>query len=325
MPTGRSTGTNAPAGVHLVTGASGFIGRVLVRQLLDRGTNVRILSRNGVPGLEDETQNVAGDILDLAAVERAVKDVDVVYHLAGVGSPATSNDWLDTMYRVNVVGTHHVLQAAHQAGVRRVIVASSAAVYGQIDSDSISEDDPLEPASTYGLTKIAQEQACELYSRVHGLETLALRLFNVYGAGDDPHGTNGKLIPMLLRRMTSGEAVSIFGDGGQTRDFIHVDDVGQAFVSAGTAPWSGFTPLNVGTGKATSISEVISTISRALGVEPEIDRRPARQGEVQHSIADISRVQRSLGFRASTAFEESIASMVRSETTRVSTGRSHRL
>lgn len=296
----------------LVTGASGFIGRRLVRKLFETGASVRTFSRGGDPSQFDRVLHFSGDVVDSASVRSALNGVETIFHLAGFGSPSTPYEYATEMYRINAAGTISMLSAAQDAGVRRVIVTSSASVYGHLDASSISEDVALEPSSPYGLTKLAQEQACRMYSREFGIETVVLRLFNVYGPGEDMTEANRKLIPSVVRRVQRNLPVQVYGDGNQTRDFIHVDDVVAAILRSAEIEVDGHLTLNIGTGIGTPIGHVIQELGNILGNRPVLDHQPLRSRETIHSVADV-RLARANAIQASIPLEEGILTILDNE------------
>lgn len=292
----------------LVTGATGFIGSHLTRSLQAKGVPTLALVRPGRAHAPNVTVPIVeAGLGDVPSLRSILSGVDTVYHLAGTGSPATDSRVYDRMIETNITGTLNVLSAAVEAGVRRVVVASSASVYGALSSSALHEDMTPQPVSVYGITKLATEQLCEMYSRTYGVQTVSLRIFNVYGPGDDRDGRELQLIPTLLRRIREGLPCTIFGDGKQTRDFIHVSDAVRAIVQAGVVDDTQHMVLNVGTGSATRISELLPLIAEAIGVQPTITYAPSREGEVRHAVADIGRMGAVLRFTPSVSIEKGIS------------------
>jgi len=278
----------------LVTGGAGFIGSHLVDALRERGDAVAVLDDlssgrgeripNGV-----ELRRV--DVADDAAVAAACAEVrpEVVFHLAAqidvrasVADPARDA-------RVNVAGTAGVLEGARRAGAQRVLLASTAGVYGEPDVIPTPETAPLAPFSPYGTSKAAAERYCALYARLHGLSTGVLRFGNVYGPRQDPHGEAG-VIAIFAGAAREGRRVTIFGDGRQTRDYVYVGDVIDAFLAAAGSDHAG--AVNVGTGRETSLLELVAE----LGLDAE--HQPARAGDVERSCLDVARAAEVLGWRA---------------------------
>jgi UDP-glucose 4-epimerase len=276
----------------LVTGGAGFIGSHLVDALLARGDAVSVVDdlssgrREHVPdGLPLHVADIAA-ITDAMAAERP----DVVFHLAAqvdvrksVADPAHDA-------RVNVAGTASVLEAARAAGARRVLLASTGgALYGESAALPTPEDSPLEPFSPYGAGKAAAETYLALYTRLHGLSTMALRFGNVYGPRQDPHGEAG-VIAIFAGASVEGRPATIYGDGSQTRDYVYVGDVVSGFLAAADSTATG--PVNIGTGTETSVLELVE----AIGVEPRF--APARTGEVARSCLDVNRAAELLDWHA---------------------------
>jgi UDP-glucose 4-epimerase len=284
----------------LVTGGAGFIGSHLVDALLARGDAVSVVDdlsagrREQVPG--DVPLHVA-DIADVVGAMAAERP-EVVFHLAAqvdvrrsVADPAHDA-------RVNVAGTASVLEAAHAVGVRRVLLASTGgALYGESATLPTPEHAPIEPFSPYGASKAAAETYLALYTRLHGLSTLALRLGNVYGPRQDPHGEAG-VIAIFAGAAAERRPVTVFGDGSQTRDYVYVSDVVAAFLAASDAGATG--AVNVGTGVETSVLE----LSEGLGVETRL--APARTGEVARSCLDVRRAADLLGWQPEVTLAEGL-------------------
>jgi UDP-glucose 4-epimerase len=289
----------------LVTGGAGFIGSHIVERLLGDGHAVRVLDdfstgrrenlgfvRSGPP-----LEIVEGDIRDAKTVAGAVAGVDGVFHEAAMVSVPRSVEQPELSCDINAHGTARVLDAARAAGVRRVVYASSAAVYGETTAQPLSEREPPRPVSPYGLDKLYTEQLGALYQALHGLETVPLRYFNVFGPRQDPSSTYSGVISIFAARFLAGEGVTIFGDGEQTRDYVYVADVVEANVRAMLGPYAGPRPFNVGGGGTTTLKTLATTIAAIIGVEARITYAPARAGDIRHSRADISAIAEKLGFR----------------------------
>jgi UDP-glucose 4-epimerase len=284
----------------LVTGGAGFIGSHLVDALLAQGDAVSVVDDLSSGRRERVPDGVPLHVTDIAAIADAMaaERPDVVFHLAAqvdvrksVADPAHDA-------RVNVAGTASVLEAARAAGARRVLLASTGgALYGESAALPTPEDSPLEPFSPYGASKAAAETYLALYTRLHGLSTMALRFGNVYGPRQDPHGEAG-VIAIFAGAAVEGRPVTIFGDGSQTRDYVYVGDVVSGFVAAGGSDAIG--PVNIGTGVETSVLE----LADAVGVEPRF--APARKGEVARSCLDVSRAADVLGWRAEVSLAEGL-------------------
>jgi UDP-glucose 4-epimerase len=303
----------------LVTGGAGFIGSHLVRACLEAGDDVRVFDdfstgkADNLRGLAREVEVVEGSVVDFAALERASRGCPVVYHQAAIASvPRTVEDPVGT-HAVNATGTLHVLEAARRAGARRVVYASSSAVYGDDERLPKHEDMPARPRSPYALQKLIGEAYCEQYARLYGLESFALRYFNVFGPRQDPKSMYAGVIPLFVTALCSGERPRVFGDGLQSRDFVYVADVVAANRAASCAETAvGFEPINVGRGERTTLLELLELCAGALGVPgPSPSFEAARAGDVRHSQADVSRAAERLGFRARVPLDAGLGETVR--------------
>jgi len=290
----------------LVTGGAGFIGSHVADALLAAGDEVTVvdhLDPGHVGNLRDAflagVHLVRGDVTDQEAMDRAVADArpDVIYHLAAHIDVRRSMRDPARDARANVGGTACVLQSAQQAGVRRVLLASTAGVYGDPALLPTPEDSALVPLSPYGAGKAAAEQYLELFSRIHGLSTVSLRMANVYGPRQDIAGEAG-IVGILCGASQNGTEATLFGDGTQTRDYVYVTDVAAAFVAAGRADVCG--AINVSTGRETSLLE----LATAIGVD--VRRGLARAGEVHRSCLDPARAARELGWRAEVSLADGL-------------------
>jgi UDP-glucose 4-epimerase len=290
----------------LVTGGAGFVGSHLVDGLLSEGADVAIvdhLTKSPRPwvtrALNDGAQLHVADVRDLAGLRRAFEAArpEVVLHLAAQVDVRRSV--ADPSYdaQVNVAGTVSVLEAALQAGARRVVLASTAATYGDPEELPTSEEAPSRPLSPYGTSKAAAEWYLGQYARLHGLSTLALRMSNVYGPRQDPHGEAG-VVAIFCGAAQAGEPVTVYGDGRQTRDYVYVGDAVRAWIAAAQADALG--ALNISTGTETEVIE----LARLLGLEHEF--APGRPGEIERSCLDASAAARALGWRAQTPLAEGL-------------------
>ena len=297
----------------LVTGGAGFIGSHLVRALLDEGDTVRVLDdlssghRKNVP---HQVELIEADVTDPAAVESALDGVDGCFHLAAIASVARSHlDWLRT-HQVNLTGTINVLDQARPSRRHRevpVVYASTAAIYGNCGSFPVDEESPAAPLSAYGVDK----HACELHARIagaiHGVPTIGLRFFNLYGPRQDPLSPYSGVISIFADRLLRGEAVEIFGDGEQARDFTYISDAVCALRCAMHAATTSAFVFNVCTGKATRVLDLAQTMAELCGTELVVHHRPVRCGEVRISIGDPRRAVERLGFTAQTALSKGLA------------------
>lgn len=302
----------------LVTGGAGFIGSHLVRSLVDAGESVRVfdnLSSGHAHHLDPLREHIdvqIGDVRDADAVAAAVEGVDLVIHLAALISVVQSVAEPRLTHEINVTGALNVFEAARGARVRRVVLASSAAVYGDPAQVPTPEDAPKAPLSPYGLSKLMGEQYGQLYSAQYGLECVSLRFFNVYGPRQDPKSPYAAAVPIFLDRMLTGEQPLIYGDGTQSRDFVYVGDIVRALWTAGTAPGLGGDVFNVARGEPTTVNDLVERLGEALGVDIAPRYAPPRPGEIRHSCADVAHFADRAGFRAATDLQTGLNELVRS-------------
>ena len=299
-----------PAQKALVTGGAGFIGSNLVRALLERGDEVRVLDnfssgyRQNLEQLEVEL--VEGDLRSYERVATAVKGVEVVFHQGALPSvPRSIQDPL-TSSAVNVEGTLNVLLAARDAGVRRVVFASSSSVYGNAPGMPRQETQAVAPLAPYAVSKLAAEQYCMVANRVFGVEAVALRYFNVFGEHQDPLSGYAAVIPKFIRLLLDGERPTIFGDGETSRDFTHVENVVEANLSAAVAPAAAGRVMNVAIGHAHTLNELVRTLARLLDSDLEPDYAAPRAGDVRESVADVSLARELIGYEPSVDLEEGL-------------------
>jgi UDP-glucose 4-epimerase len=294
----------------LVTGGGGFIGSNLVRALLDRGDDVRILdnfatgNRANLAGLDVEV--VEGELRSYERVHNAVRGVETVYHLGALGSvPRSVQDPL-TSSAVNIEGTLNVLLAARDEGIRRVVFSSSSSIYGVSNPLPLQESMPPDPISPYGVAKLAAERYCVSFSRVYELEAVVLRYFNVFGPRQDPLSQYAAVVPLFITAIASGEPVTIFGDGEQSRDFTFVGNVVEATAAAGEAPEANGRIMNVAAESPASVNALADTIGGILGKPVEKRHEPPRTGDILNSYADISEARKLLGFEPKIGLEEGL-------------------
>jgi len=291
---------------YLVTGGCGFIGSHLCQALLRRGDAVRVLddlSTGLLSNLAAGASLIQGDVAEPSLVREALSGTKGCFHLAAVASVELSNrEWLRT-HHTNLTGTITVFDAAIAAGGVPVVYTSSAAVYGDCPALPLTENSEKQPLSAYAADKIGCELHARVASRVHRLPSVGLRLFNVYGPGQEPRSPYSGVISIFSERLRSGKPIEIFGDGHQTRDFVFVDDAIVAMLRAMDARLAGDHVFNVCTGRATSVLELAHTIARLCHTTPEILPKPERRGEVRHSQGDPTLARRVLGAEASTSLE----------------------
>lgn len=285
----------------LVTGGAGFIGSNLVALLIAQGHEVVVLDnlssgyrRNLEPFAN--LQFIMGDIRDAGLVQRAMADVEVVFHLAAsVGNKRSIEHPVEDA-EINVLGTLHLLEAARQAQVRKIVFSSSAGIFGELKTLPIREDHPVEPDSPYGASKLAAEKLCLAYAKLYPpLECICLRYFNVYGI-NQRYDAYGNVIPIFVHRLLRDQPLVIFGDGEQTRDFVNVRDVAQAnYQAALTHGVSG--AFNLGSGTRITINRLAQLLSELSDRPTMIEHAPPRPGDVRHSLADISAARTILGYQ----------------------------
>jgi len=296
----------------LVTGGAGFIGSNLVRALLARGDEVRVLdnfssgNRANLAGLEHEVELVEGDLRSYERVHAAVRGVEVVYHQGALPSvPRSVQDPLTTT-AVNVEGTLNVLLAARDEAVRRVVNASSSSVYGNAGELPRTETQLPDPISPYAVAKLAAERFCTSFSRVYSMEVVSLRYFNVFGPRQDPLSQYAAVVPRFIRAVAAGHAVTIFGDGEQSRDFTYVDNVVAANLLAADAPSVHGEIVNVATGSSVTVNALADTIGRLLDVPVEKAYEPEREADVRASWADLASAHQLLGYETQVELEEGL-------------------
>jgi UDP-glucose 4-epimerase len=286
----------------LVTGGAGFIGSHLVEALLASGHRVRVLDnfstgrRENLACFRPHIELIAGDLTDLDTVRQATRDAELVFHQAALASvPRSVADPLAT-HQACATGTLHVLMAAREAGVRRVVYAASSSAYGNSVQLPKRESDPTQPLSPYAVAKLAGENYCAAFSEVYGLETVRLRYFNVFGPRQPPDSPYAAVIPRFLQAMLAGRSPVIYGDGQQSRDFTFVQDVVQANLLAADAPGVSGRVYNIACGRRACLLDVMAKINALLGTHIDPIHDDARPGDVRHSQADITSAQAELGF-----------------------------
>jgi UDP-glucose 4-epimerase len=288
--------------VYLVTGGAGFIGSHLVEELVKRGEQVRVLDnfstgkRENLTPFLDRIELVEGDIRSYHIVREVVKGVDYVLHQGALPSvPRSVNDPITTN-EVNVGGTLNILDASRNAGVKRVVYASSSSVYGANKELPKREDMLPQPISPYAVAKLTGEKYCHVFSRTYGLETVALRYFNVFGPRQDPKSQYSAVIPKFVVGMMEGEELKIHGDGTQSRDFTYVSNVVEANLLAVQAKGVSGEVFNLACGRSLSLNEMVEHIAQVLNRKENIVYGPPQSGDVTHSLADISRTRQYLGY-----------------------------
>lgn len=291
----------------LVTGGAGFIGGHLVRRLTRGGARVRVLdnlSSGRREALADGVELLEVSVLDREAISRALADVDVCFHLAAIASVAQCNDHYAASHAVNLTGFINILEAVRDLPVHpRVIYASSAAVYGSSDQLPLSETGPTRPTSPYGADKLGCELHAAAAAAAFGIPSVGLRFFNVYGPGQDPSSPYSGVISRFLERVARGDPLTIHGDGLQSRDFVHVDDVVESLIRVSEVDSRGSEVFNVCTGQVTTVRE----LARVLADENRMTYAPTRDGDVRHSQGDPSALKERTGFCPSISLDEGLA------------------
>ncbi len=297
----------------LVTGGAGFIGSNLVDGLLSQGHRVKVLDdlstgkRENLEHLRSKIEFLRGDIRNDADIRKAVRGVSYVFHLAAIASvPQSVAQPLDTN-TVNVTGTLKLLEASRKAGVKRLIFTSSSSVYGETHKFPSSEEDLPRPESPYAASKIMGEYYCRNYSELYGLETVALRYFNVYGPRQNPKSRYANVIPIFLRCVLDGTPPEVHWDGKQSRDFVHVDDVVAANLLAMKKSGVSGEAFNIGSHSEASVLDCLHGILKILDLKKvKVVHKPKREGDVRRTFADVTKARRLLGYRPGVPFKEGL-------------------
>lgn len=298
--------------LYLVTGGAGFIGSYLVRSILERGESVRILdnfstgNRKNLAGVEAEVEILEGDLRELEDARRGTAGVDYVFHQAAIPSVPRSVQEPIESHQANATGTLNLLVAARDAEVRRLVYASSSSVYGANPTLPKVESMRPEPLSPYAVSKLTAEQYCLVFHQLYGLETVALRYFNVFGPRQDPNSPYSGVVSRFIDALRSGEAPRIDGDGEQTRDFTYVENVARANLAACHGEGAAGGVYNIGCQTRTSVNELWQSMAAIAGSSLHPSYGPARTGDVRDSLADITRAREALGFEPEVGLEEGL-------------------
>jgi len=304
--------------IYIVTGGAGFIGSRLATRIGQAGHEVRVLDSLVSDAARERARTLAqaphveviqGDIRDPDVCRRVLEGADFVLHHAGEASVQRSIADPAGCAAVNIGGTINLLEAARAAGtIKRFVFASSCAVYGDTPGAAKHEASPADPLSPYASSKLAGEYFCRNFFRLHGLQTVSLRYFNVYGPGQDPAGDYASVIPKFLTAIARGEAPILYGDGDQSRDFIFVDDIVEANLRAvGATRGVGGRVVNIGSGQSASLKTVLQKLAEIGGRKVEAERRPPRPGDLKHSRADIAAAAGLLQFTPSVPLSDGLA------------------
>lgn len=299
---------------YLITGIAGFIGSAIARALLHEGATVRGIDNlstgkiENVDPIRKQIEFLEADIVNLDDVRNACKDVDYVFHEAAIPSvPKSVKDPIGGNL-VNVNGTMNLLVAARDAGVRRVLFAASSAAYGNTATLPKREDMPLSPISPYAVAKVAGEMYMQSFHRVYGLETVCLRYFNVFGPRQDPTSQYSGVLALFIRKMLQGEMPTIYGDGETSRDFTYIDNAVQANLKACLAPAKEVAGrvFNVATGRRFTLNQAYQELKTITGYGGDVIYGPEREGDIKHSLADISHARKAFGYDPNVDFTEGL-------------------
>lgn len=304
----------------VVTGGAGFIGSNIVRAICEENDvtvidNMSTGRRKNLLGVEGRIRLVECDINDIEMLGREFESADYVLHQAAL--PSVQRSVIDplTTNRSNIDGTLAVLVAARDCGVRRVVFASSSAVYGDSPELPKRESSIPRPMSPYAVTKLVGEQYCRVFYEIYGLECVSLRYFNVFGPGQDPASEYAAVIPKFIDAVLSGSRPVVYGDGEQTRDFVYVDDVVRANILACLSPGAPGLAINIGTGCATSLNRLLDAMGRVLKREIRPIYTEPRPGDVRDSVADISLAREVLGYIPEYGLEDGLNAMLKCQST----------
>jgi UDP-glucose 4-epimerase len=285
--------------LFLVTGGAGFLGVALANRLVRDGHQVRViddLSAGDPARLNERVLFTRGGVTDRPKLWTLLQDVDCVYHLAARVLVSESILYPREYNEVNVGGTVSVMEAMRDAGVRRVVFTSSGAVYGEQALQPVREDQPPNPQSPYAVSKLAAEYYVRTIGALWGIETVIVRVFNAYGPGQNLPPSHPPVVPRFLHQALGGGSLVIFGGGGQTRDFVYVDDVVEALVAAATAADVDRRIINVGCGRETSVNALADLVARVVGREVDVLRSPAESGGVSRLCADVTVAHKLIGY-----------------------------
>ena len=304
---------------YLVTGGAGFIGSNIVKELLKRGEQVKVLDNFATGKRENlfefkdnlKFKLIEGDLRSFHVVRNAVKGMDYILHQGALPSiPRSINDPITTN-DVNILGTLNILEAAKEFGIKRVVYASSSSVYGDSETLPKIEDMPVKPFSPYALSKYTGERYCQIYYEIYGLETVVLKYFNVFGPNQDQTSQYSAVIPKFIKLMKANKQPIIYGDGTQSRDFTYVSNVVEANLLVCTAKNVTGEVLNIACGERYTLLQLVENINEILGknIEPIFEKK--RVGDVKHSLAGIEKAKRILGFKVVCGFEEGLEKLIK--------------
>jgi UDP-glucose 4-epimerase len=297
----------------LTTGGAGFLGAALANQLAGQGDEVRVvddLSRGNRASLRQEVSFTKGDINDIPLLWSLLQEVDCVYHLAARVSVPESLLYPRDYNLVNVGGTVSLMEAMRDAGVRRVVLASSGAIYGQQQKQPVSETDTVKPDSPYAVSKWAAEQYVHTIGELWGIETVALRIFNAYGPRQSLPVSHAPVIPRFLKAILTGGSIVIYGDGQQSRDFVFISDVVEALIKAATATEVSRRVMNIGSGRETTVNELINQMEISTGRRAQRVWNHQKSGGVGRLVAGIGQAKRLLEYQPDVTLAEGLKKML---------------
>ena len=304
----------------LVTGGAGFIGSHIVQTLLEQGRQVRVLDnfstgkRENLEELrqqyKDQLEVLEGDVRDTSTVEQAVRGIDIIFHEAAFVSVPQSMEEPQACFDVNITGTSLLFDAARRAGVRRAVVASSAAVYGESDALPLVEETPLQPKSPYAVSKRVKELYAELFTGSFNFDVVALRYFNVYGPRQRPDSMYAAAVPIFARRLLDNKPVTVFGDGGQTRDLINVRDVVRANLIASEHPGAAGRIFNICTGVETRLLDLLDVMYELLPNAPTHVHAAPRAGDIYRSVGSPRKAANEIDFQAQVSLVDGLKEVI---------------
>ncbi len=305
----------------LITGGAGFIGSHIAERFVSEGHEVVIVDNlstgrlENIAGFADKVSFHRGDIRNQALLNELAAGCDLIYHEAAVVSVPYSVDYPQETHDVNIQGTLNVLLAARDQKVKRLVFACSAAIYGEDPELPKRETMAAAPIAPYGIEKITSEYYCNVFNKLYGVETVALRYFNVFGPRQDPRSPYSGVISIFVDRVLAKKTPMIFGDGGQYRDFVFVENVVQANYLAGTVKNAAGGVYNVGLGEKTTLNDLLAMLGRIAGYDVKADYAEARAGDIRESVADVSKIKGELGYDPKVGVEEGLRALLEYEKT----------
>ena len=297
---------------YLVTGGAGFIGSHIVQQLLQNNHQVRILDnfstgkKDNLHGFFNDLEIIDGDLRDPSSVSRAVQNIDIIFHEAAFVSVSQSMIEPKTCYDINVSGTENLFEEARKSGVQRIVLASSAAVYGESEAVPLSEENKTQPLSPYAASKVINEIYADMYTRSFGIEVVVLRYFNVFGPRQALDSQYAAVIPNFIRSLMSNNVITIFGDGNQTRDLIFVHDVVRANLLAAENPSAAGNIFNICTGIETSIQRLVDILRKIFPEAIAPQHSQPRAGDIYRSVGNTLRAKEKLNFQSQTSITQGL-------------------